>query len=91
MSLIDTWLAVEAENGLTNSEALRELNKEMGTRYRINRLYEWRAGKREVPRPARDYMLRMSIYAVLLEELPYRFDRETCNDAVLDRIAARLT
>lgn len=65
MSLIDSWLAVELIPGKTKADALREMNAALGTQYRSNRLYEWLTGKRPIPDPVRDYMMRVSIEHVL--------------------------
>lgn len=86
-SLIKTWIEFETRSGLTKVDALRDLNDELGTDYKSNRLYEWLAGTRPVPASVRDYMLRVVLESVIRAEakaLPM------LSDAALDRMAAKL-
>ena len=86
-SLVKTWIELETRGGLTKAAALRDLNEELGTDYKSNRLYEWLAGTRPTPTPVRDYMLRVVIESVIHAEVK---NLPLLSDAALDRMAAKL-
>jgi hypothetical protein len=65
MTLVQSWLDTELIPGRTKADALRDLNRVLGTRYQSNRLYEWISGARSIPDPVRDYMMRIAIEMVL--------------------------
>ena len=57
-NLVESWLQATTANGERHADALAQLNADLGTRHRLNRLYEWRAGTYPVPAPVQLYMLR---------------------------------
>jgi hypothetical protein len=54
-NLVQTY--IDACGG-SPSEALHRLNDDLGTQYRISRLYEWRAGSRTIPDHVAECMRR---------------------------------
>lgn len=87
MTLPNSWLAVElCVPGRTRADALRDMNRVLRTQYKSNRLSEWVNGKRPIPDPVRDYMMRIAIEWVLNQE-----GIEGLSDEQLDRIVERLT
>lgn len=92
-NLVSTWFEFvtrDHEGGKTEAmvRALDELNRALGTRYRLNRLYEWLSGKREPNRIARNYMLRTCLEDVLVRHgVPATKARNMAGD----RIAEELT
>lgn len=68
-NLIDSWLHVATAGGkLSKSEVLAQLNRDLGTKYRPNRLYEWRAGTYPVPSHVQAYMLNAALSWIIQEE-----------------------
>jgi hypothetical protein len=68
-NLIDSWLHVATNGGTqTKAEALAQLNHDLGTKYRPNRLYEWRAGTYPVPPQVQVYMLHAALRWIIQEE-----------------------
>ncbi|QFT86881.1 hypothetical protein FIU88_18190 (plasmid) [Halomonas sp. THAF12] len=68
-NLIDSWLHVAtAGDKHPKSEALAQLNRDLGTKYRPNRLYEWRAGTYPVPPHVQAYMLHAALSWIIQEE-----------------------
>jgi hypothetical protein len=60
-NLVECWLQAATPNGERHADALAQLNAALGTRHRLNRLYEWRAGTYPVPAPVQVYMLRATL------------------------------
>lgn len=87
--LVHSWLATELSvPGVRKSDALRDLNGELGTAYSLSRLGEWANGVRSVPDPVRQYMLRASISHVL--HTHGRLNTLYLTDKQLDAIADAL-
>ena len=84
LDLVHSWLAVATGSGESKAEALRELNAELGTRYRQNRLYEWMHGK-PIPEPVQHYMLSCCIEWAIRQE-----HGEPPPDDRMGRLVARL-
>lgn len=87
LSLVQSWLAVATADGRPITAALDDLNARLGTDYGLSRMGTWRNGRRPLPRPVADYMLRVCIGAAIRAEggVPPR------DDAALSRLIARLT
>ena len=60
-NLVECWLHAATPNRERHTDALAQLNADLGTRYRLNRLYEWRAGTYPIPPPVQVYMLRATL------------------------------
>jgi hypothetical protein len=69
-SLVHEWEASLTPPGgaLTLSGALMLLNAELGTRYALTRLGQWRRGERPIPRPVVAHMQRVVILHTLREK-----------------------
>ncbi len=62
MSLIDTWIAAERENGCdTTQSAINKMNKAVGSIIKSNRVWEWGAGVQRPPIKITNYMLKTCI------------------------------
>lgn len=85
-NLVTSWLAVATGCGEPISEALSQLNQELGTRYNLARLGQWRRGNRMIPQAVQDFMLRVAIEHAIREE----GGEPPFEDDALDRLAARL-
>jgi|TARA_R110001583_G_scaffold131907_1_gene283728 hypothetical protein len=51
-----------------HADALALLNHDLGSKYRLSRLYEWRAGTYPVPPHIQAYMMRATIASAIEEE-----------------------
>jgi hypothetical protein len=60
-SLVDLWLQSEMAEGHDTQAAFARLNAAVGKRYDYRRAWEWRTSRRQIPSPARRYMLRASL------------------------------
>lgn len=58
MSIIETYLSSYEERGESHSVALAELNQDLKSNYRLNRLYEWRSGSRPIPVAVYRYLMQ---------------------------------
>ncbi|MDQ2069299.1 hypothetical protein [Natronospira bacteriovora] len=61
------------------------LNEALGTHHAVQRLYEWRAGKRPVPQAVRDWMLRCCLEGVIRHyggKPPANEQMDRCADAL---------
>ena len=88
--LIATTLDALTLPGMTLGDAARELSdglhRDLGVKYDINRIGQWRRGERAIPQPVQDWMLRACI-AYAIEQCG---GTPPTNDANLDRLAAML-
>lgn len=63
--LVGMWVFAVRLNGGTLRKAVADLNAISGRRYTYKRLHDWKAGKRPVPRAAREAMLKMAMPYIL--------------------------
>jgi hypothetical protein len=64
-AIIEAWQRVVCIPGLSKTIALRHLNEDLGTRYSMSRLGEWRNDKVPMPREVRTYMLESGLIHLL--------------------------
>ena len=67
MTLVRTWLQLYADRGQTKADALRDLNKKLGTKYQHSNLSRWERGERDPGQDARVEMMRVVLPHVLKE------------------------
>lgn len=67
VTLVKTWLSLLADQGKSKADALRELNKKLGTNYQSNHLSRWERGERAPAPDARVEMMRLVLPHVLRE------------------------
>lgn len=70
MSLVKTWLSVEQdENDKSLADAIRDLNKHLGSAHTHSRISEWRDNRNgrgdRLPRRVRLYMAKIVVRSVL--------------------------
>lgn len=83
-NIIESWLAVVLIPGMSTTQAIRDLNADLGTRYTPQDFGKWRRAARPIPQPVQDYMLRCAIGYALGES------GLSIHDDLLDEIADRL-
>ena len=84
-NLVESAIAVVCPEGPLR-ELVEAINADLGTRYTLRRLYEWRAGSRAIPQPVQDWMLRTSASWAIIQE----GGAPPWGDEALDNLAARL-
>ena len=84
---VRSWIEMDlAIPGRRLTDALGDLNDELGTRYQPNRLYEWLHRRRPVPDAVRQFAARSAVGRVLRTHGV----RAALTDAQLDAIADAL-
>lgn len=86
LNLVQSWIDVCCGAGEPLQHAVDALNSELGTNYTKQRLWDWRAGIRSVPRPVQDLMLRTVVQSAVAAEGGFIPPDDEAND----RLAARL-
>ena len=83
-NLIDSFLL--GVDSPTAAQAVRNMNRELGSRYEPQDIYKWRRGSRDIPQPVQNYMLRWALPHVINEVIGQKIDSDA-----LERITAMLT
>lgn len=60
-SLVGMWMLAVRAQGKPVTVGVVELNALAGRRYTYKRVWDWKAGRRNVPSHARRFMLRMAL------------------------------
>lgn len=83
-NLVASFLA--GINAPTAAQAVREMNKQLGSRYEPQDLYKWRRGGRDIPQQVQNYMLPWAIIYAIGEVIGQRIDKDS-----LERLTSMLS
>jgi len=65
-NIVTDWAMFQNEtNGLNQTQALQNLNAQLGTNYSPHRLSEWKKERRSLPTPVANYMLNAAVEHVV--------------------------
>lgn len=83
-NLVDSFLV--GTDSPTAAQAVRDMNRELGSRYEPQDLYKWRRGSRDIPQPVQNYMLRWALPHAINKVIGQRIDNDS-----LEKITVMLT
>lgn len=65
MNLIEHFIKVSTDSGEPLQLVVDEMNKELGAKYTVSRIGEWRDGRRSLPDIVQRYMLQIALPRIL--------------------------